>query len=79
MKYLTTAAILSATVCALPAIDNTDSDAPLRRVDLFKRALDSSKPVPVTGEHAYHPADFAAGDIRGPCPGLNALVSLHEA
>lgn len=25
------------------------------------------------GEHAFVPPDFAAGDQRGPCPGLNAM------
>ncbi|KAF2086924.1 Cloroperoxidase [Saccharata proteae CBS 121410] len=31
--------------------------------------------VDVTGEHAFTPPDFAAGDQRGPCPGLNALAN----
>ncbi|KAF2086379.1 Cloroperoxidase [Saccharata proteae CBS 121410] len=28
-----------------------------------------------TGEHAFVPPDFDAGDQRGPCPGLNALAN----
>jgi hypothetical protein len=51
-----------------------DGDELLKRMFLNPRAIDSSQPVPVDGVHAYHPANFAAGEIRGPCPGLNALV-----
>jgi hypothetical protein len=31
--------------------------------------------VDVTGKHAFVPPNFAAGDQRGPCPGLNALAN----
>ncbi|KAF2088265.1 Cloroperoxidase [Saccharata proteae CBS 121410] len=31
--------------------------------------------VDVSGDHAYQPANFAAGDLRGPCPGLNAMAN----
>ncbi|KAL8649729.1 MAG: hypothetical protein Q9210_004227 [Variospora velana] len=31
--------------------------------------------VSTTGPHAFVPPDFAAGDKRGPCPGLNALAN----
>jgi Peroxidase, family 2 len=31
--------------------------------------------VDVTSEHAFVPPNFAAGDQRGPCPGLNALAN----
>jgi len=31
--------------------------------------------IDVSGEHAFVPPDFAAGDLRGPCPGLNALAN----
>ncbi|KAL8980645.1 MAG: hypothetical protein Q9177_005819, partial [Variospora cf. flavescens] len=31
--------------------------------------------VSTTGRHAFVPPDFAAGDQRGPCPGLNALAN----
>lgn len=29
----------------------------------------------VSGEHAFKAPDFANGDQRGPCPGLNALAN----
>ncbi len=29
----------------------------------------------VSGEHEFVPPNFAAGDVRGPCPGLNALAN----
>lgn len=31
--------------------------------------------IDVTGAHAFVPPNFAAGDLRGPCPGLNALAN----
>ncbi|KAL1869626.1 hypothetical protein Daus18300_005481 [Diaporthe australafricana] len=34
-----------------------------------------TEPIDVTGEHAFQPPDFDAGDQRGPCPGLNALAN----
>ncbi|EEH17553.2 hypothetical protein PABG_00116 [Paracoccidioides brasiliensis Pb03] len=44
---------------------------------LAKRfAFDSMKePIDVTGEHAFLPPNFEAGDQRGPCAGLNALAN----
>jgi hypothetical protein len=35
----------------------------------------ASQLVDITGEHAFTPPNFAAGDQRGPCPGLNALAN----
>ncbi|KAG0650752.1 Dothistromin biosynthesis peroxidase dotB [Hyphodiscus hymeniophilus] len=32
-------------------------------------------PIEVTGAHSFIPPDFAAGDQRGPCPGLNSLAN----
>lgn len=29
----------------------------------------------VTGEHAFIAPDFAKGDKRGPCPGMNSLAN----
>ena len=29
----------------------------------------------VSGEHAFQPPDFKNGDVRGLCPGLNALAN----
>ncbi|KAF7179936.1 hypothetical protein CNMCM7691_008988 [Aspergillus felis] len=34
-----------------------------------------SKPIDVTGLHAFQPPDFKNGDQRGPCPALNALAN----
>lgn len=31
--------------------------------------------VSTTGEHAFVAPDFEAGDVRGPCPGLNAMAN----
>ena len=31
--------------------------------------------ISTTGQHAFVPPNFAAGDQRGPCPGLNALAN----
>lgn len=31
--------------------------------------------IDVSGEHAFIPPDFSAGDLQGPCPGLNALAN----
>lgn len=30
-----------------------------------------------TGDHAFVAPDFAAGDVRGPCPGLNAMGIMN--
>jgi hypothetical protein len=29
-----------------------------------------------TGDHAFRAPDFKGGDVRGPCPGLNAMGTL---
>ncbi|KAI0148661.1 Chloroperoxidase [Xylariaceae sp. FL1272] len=34
-----------------------------------------TKPIDVTGLHAFKPPNFDNGDQRGPCPGLNALAN----
>lgn len=34
-----------------------------------------TKPIDVHGIHAFRPPNYAAGDQRGPCPGLNALAN----
>ena len=31
--------------------------------------------VSTTGDHAFVPPNFDAGDVRGPCPGLNAMAN----
>ncbi|PIA80068.1 Aromatic peroxygenase [Cercospora beticola] len=60
---------------AFPAMSDAEASAMLDSMTLSKRAIDPSKPIPVDGEHAYRRANFAAGEIRGPCPGLNALAN----
>lgn len=35
----------------------------------------ASQYVSTTGYHAFVPPNFAAGDVRGPCPGLNAAAN----
>ncbi len=35
----------------------------------------SAQYVSTTGSNAFVPPNFAAGDQRGPCPGLNALAN----
>lgn len=35
----------------------------------------STRPIEVTGDHAFIPPNFEAGHQRGPCPGLNALAN----
>lgn len=34
-----------------------------------------TKPIDVSGEHAFQPPNFERGDQRGPCPGLNAMAN----
>lgn len=29
------------------------------------------------GDHAFVPPNFDAGDVRGPCPGMNAAANRH--
>ncbi|KAF7128512.1 hypothetical protein CNMCM5793_003300 [Aspergillus hiratsukae] len=45
--------------------------------ELRKRLLigSMSKPIDVTGVHAFQPPNFENGDQRGPCPALNALAN----
>ena len=31
--------------------------------------------IPVSGQHAFVPPNFNAGDQRGPCPALNSLAN----
>ncbi|KAI1812849.1 Chloroperoxidase [Poronia punctata] len=34
-----------------------------------------TRPIDVSGRHAFKPPNLAGGDQRGPCPGLNALAN----
>lgn len=50
----------------------------IRRQQVEKRAstFDASKQhISTTGQNAFVAPNFAAGDQRGPCPGLNALAN----
>lgn len=62
---------------ALHVHPRTPLDPTAGTVQAWKRLLldVSGTPVEVTGEHAFLPPDFDAGDQRGPCPGLNALAN----
>jgi hypothetical protein len=90
MKSLTLLASLTAlnTVSAFPAIALEAAQFASRSVSEVERAaherrLNGVLPgfnaaeqlIDVSGEHAFVPPDFSAGDLRGPCPGLNALAN----
>lgn len=53
------------------------------QVEVDKRQLPGLNPgfnaaaqlIDVSGKHAFTPPNFEAGDLRGPCPGLNALAN----
>ncbi|KAF9026033.1 Cloroperoxidase [Hymenopellis radicata] len=53
---------------ACPFANRTSSNAEKR-----SNAFDPGQLIDVTGEHAYRPP--RKGDLRGPCPGLNALAN----
>ncbi|KAF8912343.1 Chloroperoxidase [Mucidula mucida] len=53
---------------ACPFANHTTSN-PGKRSDAF----DPRQLIDVTGKHAYRPPK--KGDLRGPCPGLNALAN----
>lgn len=60
-----------------------DSSGLLATVEQIQRQVahgtfvkrDITQPVGTSGQHAFVPPDFDAGDQRGPCPGLNALAN----
>jgi hypothetical protein len=67
---------------ALPAYATSDGARLLKRTEKEKRILGilpgfdaAAQRIDVSGAHAFVPPNFAAGDIRGPCPGLNALAN----
>lgn len=85
MKYFWAQIALVAlplSVSAFPALSEQATRA-LARVAFIppkheKRAIAfdaAAQLVDVTGAHAFVPPNFAAGDQRGPCPGLNALAN----
>jgi hypothetical protein len=90
MKYLILLAGLAAlnTGSAFPAIafeaakvasrsaSEGDRAAHERRLNGILPGFNAAEQlVDVSGEHAFVPPDFSAGDLRGPCPGLNALAN----
>lgn len=69
--FSSSVALLLSTVAGFPTAPQ------LGRTPGSKRILIdfSTTPIEVTGDHAFVAPDFAAGDQRGPCPGLNALAN----
>ena len=83
-------AAFSAAVSAFPSIAFEASKVAARDAEIasaakaaHERRLNGILPgfnaaeqlIDVSGEHAFTPPDFSAGDLRGPCPGLNALAN----
>jgi hypothetical protein len=86
MKYLLAGGALAALPLAVSAFPRVAQEAAIqlsRSVGPVsgsnrKRAVTfdpAAQLVDVTGVHAFSPPDFASGDQRGPCPGLNALAN----
>ncbi|EFX06375.1 putative oxidase [Grosmannia clavigera kw1407] len=60
----------------LPCKWSITATAAVRRTKKKRLLFDPlTTPIEVTGEHVFIAPDFAAGDQRGPCPGLNALAN----
>ncbi|CZR58273.1 related to oxidase [Phialocephala subalpina] len=83
-------AALSTSVSAFPAIaleaaqiaardaefSQAAKSAHERRLNGFLPGFNAAEQlINVSGAHAFTPPDFSAGDLRGPCPGLNALAN----
>lgn len=87
MKFLTTISFLFAayTVDAFPTLTagNLKGITPenlnnaIKAVETYRSEkrfiIDSSKPIDITGKHAFQAP--GKNDQRGPCPGLNALAN----
>jgi len=88
---LATIAVFSFSVSAFPSIAleaaqlatrDTEHTNPNARV-AHERRLNGILPgfnaeeqlIDVSGKHTLSPPDFSAGDLQGPCPGLNALAN----
>lgn len=73
---------LLGSVSAFPA--GTPEETQDKILDAIEKRVDvpgfnaKEQLVSVSGAHRYIPANFAAGDQRGPCPGLNALANHGE-
>ncbi|KAF7934444.1 hypothetical protein BELL_0091g00160 [Botrytis elliptica] len=90
MKVTTIVALLALTaseVAAYPRLAAEHAER-LAKSQLGKRSTATRDPlqkrvsfdaasqyVSTTGEHAFVPPNFGAGDVRGPCPGLNAAAN----
>lgn len=76
MKYSLVFAAQAASVMAFPALveelAKRQSTAAPDLVSYFDASLQY---VSTTGEHAFVAPNFEAGDVRGPCPGLNAMAN----
>lgn len=86
MKYTITLAALIAGTHAFPHMAKSMMAAVEKRAAEVKRQTDyTGLPTTVfsaedqlvsnSGNYYYQAADFSAGDIRGPCPGLNAAAN----
>ena len=59
-----------------PPTSRNGKRSPLARIHKKRVSFDpASQYVSTTGEYAFVPPDFTAGDVRGPCPGLNAAAN----
>jgi hypothetical protein len=54
-----------------------DRDSPIHKQQPQKRVVFDAKSqfVSTSGAHKFVPPNFAKGDLRGPCPGLNAAAN----
>jgi Peroxidase, family 2 len=85
MKYALTLAAMAIAigdVTAFPALAMENMDKLSKKSDTKeKRVLGvagfdaKSQFVSNTGTHAFVAPNFAKGDLRGPCPGLNAMAN----
>lgn len=77
------AGILATSVTAFPALSPDAAQVLSRGVASLDQSKDKravtfdpkAQLVDVTGTHAWVAPDFAAGDQRGPCAGLNSLAN----
>ncbi len=80
MKFLkhvnAVAALLLPLASAFPYLAD---DAGGAKAEHFRRASPgfdaAAQRIDVSGAHAFTPPNIQAGDLRGPCPGLNALAN----
>lgn len=88
--FITTIAAFSTLITAFPTIALEAAQLAARNSDFstatkaaHEKRLNGILPgfnaaeqlIDVSGEHAFIPPDFGAGDLRGPYPGLNTLAN----